>query len=143
MLMFIMLIFIMLMFIMLMFIRLLFIMLMFIRLMFIRLLFIMLMFIMVWISLTNLTPPHFCACPKPGPGFLTTYVYCALCCVQWVQLRWEVIVHFLDIGRIHFLFIIVIFSIFLVTKIICGGNWFFSYSILGWSILVELLTFTV
>jgi len=22
----------------------------------------------IWISLTGLTPPQFCACPKPGPG---------------------------------------------------------------------------
>ena len=26
------------------------------------------------ISLTSLTPPHCCACPKPGPGFATSYV---------------------------------------------------------------------
>ena len=26
------------------------------------------------ISLTSLTLPHFCACPKPGPGFLMSYV---------------------------------------------------------------------
>jgi hypothetical protein len=26
------------------------------------------------IQLTGLTQPHFCACPKPGPGFLTSYV---------------------------------------------------------------------
>jgi len=26
------------------------------------------------ITVTGLTPPHFCACPRPGPGFPTTYV---------------------------------------------------------------------
>jgi len=26
------------------------------------------------ILLTSLTPPHFSACPKPGPGFPTSYV---------------------------------------------------------------------
>jgi hypothetical protein len=28
----------------------------------------------VGIPLSILTLPHFCACPKPGPGFLTAYV---------------------------------------------------------------------
>jgi hypothetical protein len=28
----------------------------------------------VRIPLTGLTQPHICACPKPGPGFQTTYV---------------------------------------------------------------------
>ena len=28
----------------------------------------------VGITLTSLTLPHFCACPKPGPGFPTSYV---------------------------------------------------------------------
>jgi hypothetical protein len=30
--------------------------------------------IMVGIPLFCLTLPHFCACPKPGPGFPTSYV---------------------------------------------------------------------
>ena len=30
--------------------------------------------------LTGLNPPHFCACPKPGPGFQLTN---GLVCVQW------------------------------------------------------------
>ena len=25
-------------------------------------------------TLTSLTPPHCCACPKPGPGFTTLYI---------------------------------------------------------------------
>jgi hypothetical protein len=29
---------------------------------------------MVWIPLTGFSPPHFCSCPKPGPGFPTSYV---------------------------------------------------------------------
>jgi len=28
----------------------------------------------VGIPLIGLTPPHFCACPMPGPGFPTSYV---------------------------------------------------------------------
>jgi hypothetical protein len=35
------------------------------------------------ISLTGLTPPHFCACPKPGPGFPTSYV--VFFSVQWAK----------------------------------------------------------
>jgi hypothetical protein len=49
--------------------------------------------------LTGLTPPYVCACPKPGPGFPTSYVV-VFWGVQWVQLRWEVIVRFIDIGGI-------------------------------------------
>ena len=26
--------------------------------------------------LTDLSPPHFWACPKPGHGFLTSYIRC-------------------------------------------------------------------
>ena len=29
---------------------------------------------MVKIPLIGFNPPHFCACPKPGPGFSTFYV---------------------------------------------------------------------
>jgi len=29
--------------------------------------------------LTSLTPPHFYACPKPGPGFPVPYVMVFLC----------------------------------------------------------------
>ena len=52
----------------------------------------------IGIPLTGLTLSHFCSCPKPGPGFPMSYV--VLFCVQWVQLWWEVIVRFVDIGRI-------------------------------------------
>ena len=50
----------------------------------------------VGIPLTGIILPHFCACPKPGPGFPTLYV------VQLVQLRWEMIVRFVDIGGIDY-----------------------------------------
>ena len=46
------------------------------------------------VPLTDLTPPPFCACPKPGPGFTTSYVMVFL---VFSELRWEVIVHFVDI----------------------------------------------
>ena len=51
----------------------------------------------VWIPLTGLTLPHICACPMPGPGFLMSYVVILL---MFSELRWEVIVHFVDIGGI-------------------------------------------
>ena len=64
----------------------------------------------VGIPLTGLTPPHFYACPKPGPEFPTSYVVVFLCSVSS-----EVILRFVDIGEIddhhclNFLFIIVKF----------------------------------
>ena len=33
----------------------------------------------VGILLTGLTSAHFCVCPKPGPGFPTSYVVVFLC----------------------------------------------------------------
>ena len=54
-------------------------------------------------------PVIFCTCPKPGSGFPMSYVM--VFCVQRVQLRWEMIVRFVDIGGIddyhclNFLFI--------------------------------------
>jgi len=39
-----------------------------------------------------------CVGPKPWPGFSTSYI--VIICVQRVQLRWEVIVRFVDIGGI-------------------------------------------
>jgi hypothetical protein len=47
--------------------------------------------------ITGLKLPHFCACPKPGHGFPTSYVVVILVfnCV-----RCEVVVHFDDIGGI-------------------------------------------
>jgi hypothetical protein len=46
------------------------------------------------IPLNDLTPPPFCACPKPGPGFTTAYV---MVFFVFSELRWVVIVHFVDI----------------------------------------------
>ena len=43
----------------------------------------------VGIQLTGLTPPHFCACSKPGPWFPTSYVVVFF---VFSELRWEVIV---------------------------------------------------
>jgi hypothetical protein len=40
------------------------------------------------------TLPYFCACPKPGPGYPTSYVMVFL---MFIELRWEVIVCFVDI----------------------------------------------
>jgi hypothetical protein len=59
------------------------------------------------IPLNRFNPPHFCACPKQGPGFPTSHVMVFLC---------SVIVHFVDIGGIddhhclNFLFITSCFS---------------------------------
>ena len=50
---------------------------------------------MVIIPLTDLTPPHFCAGLKQGPEFATSHIM--VFCVQWVQLRLEVIVRSVDI----------------------------------------------
>ena len=47
------------------------------------------------IPLTGLTPPHFCACPKPGPGFPTTYVVGLFFFVFFLN---EVFFRFVDIG---------------------------------------------
>ena len=46
---------------------------------------------------TSLTTPHFCASLKPGPRFPTSYdvVFCV-----FSELRWEIIVRFVDIGGI-------------------------------------------
>ena len=42
----------------------------------------------VRIPLESLTPPHFCACPKPGAGFPMLYVMVFfIVCVQWVNMR--------------------------------------------------------
>ena len=65
------------------------------------------------ICLNGLPQPHFCACPKPRSGFLTSYVVVFL---MFNDLRLEVIVCFVDIGGIvyrhclNFLFIIVSLS---------------------------------
>ena len=41
----------------------------------------------VGIPLTSLTPPHFYACPKPGPGFPMSHVIVFLCSVSSVKMR--------------------------------------------------------
>ena len=48
------------------------------------------------ITLTGLTLPHFCACPKPGSGFPRPYVMFFFIVLN--GLRSEVIVRFVDIG---------------------------------------------
>ena len=45
--------------------------------------------------LTGLTPPYVWACPKPGPGCPMPYV---IVFTVFNGLRWEVVVHFVDIG---------------------------------------------
>ena len=54
----------------------------------------------VGIPLTGLTPPHFYASPKPGPGFLTSYVVVFF---VFSELMWEISVCFVDNGKIVFL----------------------------------------
>ena len=61
----------------------------------------------VGIPITCFNTPQFCACPMPRSWFPTSHVM-----VFCVQLRWKMIVHFVDIGGIdyhhclNFLFII-------------------------------------
>jgi len=45
----------------------------------------------IGIQLTASNPQHFCDCSKACPTFSTMWF---LFCVQWLQLRWEVIVRF-------------------------------------------------
>jgi len=60
------------------------------------------------IPLTGLTPPYLCAFPKQGSGYPTSYV---VIFYLFNDLRWEVIVRFVDNGGIvdhhclNFLFI--------------------------------------
>ena len=49
------------------------------------------------IPLSGLIPSQVCVCPKPGPEFPTSYV---LVFVMFDQLKWEIIVGFVDIGEI-------------------------------------------
>ena len=70
--------------------------------------------IQVIVLLLDVHAEHFCCCPKPGPGFLTSYVVMFF---VFSELRLEVIVHFVDIVGIldhhclNFLFIIHIYPI--------------------------------
>jgi hypothetical protein len=66
------------------------------------------------IPLIGLIQVHICACLKPGPGFLTSYV---MVCFVFSELRWEVIVRYVAIGGIvdhHCL--IFLFIIYLIQK---------------------------
>ena len=66
------------------------------------------------IPLIGLTMIHFCACPKPEPGFPTSYFMVFFVFNEW---RWKGIVRFVDIGRIvdhhclNFLFMVTLASI--------------------------------
>jgi hypothetical protein len=51
---------------------------------------------LVPICITVLIPSHFCASPKSGPGFPTSYIV-VFVCVQWVKVRGDL---FVDIGGI-------------------------------------------
>jgi hypothetical protein len=53
----------------------------------------------VAILLTSLTLPHFYACPKPGLGFPMSYDMVPPN-FEFMELRWEVVVCFVDIGEI-------------------------------------------
>ena len=48
-------------------------------------------------GLTSLIPPHNYVCPKQGLGFPTSYIVVFF---MFNDLRWEVIVRFIDICRI-------------------------------------------
>ena len=74
-----------------------------------------------FISYIHLTPPHFCSCPKAGPGFQMSYVVVFF---MFNDLRWEVFVCFVNIGGIvdhhcsNFLIIIIYkLSVFVSIKI--------------------------
>ena len=61
---------------------------------------------MVGILLTSLTLPHFCACPKPGPGFPLAYVMEFFMFNSWDD-RWLVIL--LMLVNVFFLFFRILF----------------------------------
>ena len=64
----------------------------------------------VEIPVSSLTLPHFCTCPQQGPWFPMS---CVMVLFVFSELRWEVIVHFVDIDGIidhhclNFLFIMI------------------------------------
>ena len=49
----------------------------------------------IGITLTNLTPPHCCACSKLVTGYPMSYVF-----FVFSELMWEMVVRFVDIGGI-------------------------------------------
>ena len=53
-----------------------------------------------WDPINGLIMSNCCGCSKPGHGFPTSQVL-VLFYVQWVQLRWEVIARFVDIGKMN------------------------------------------
>jgi len=67
-----------------------------------------LLFYLVGIPLTGLTPPQYCICPYPGPGFPMSYV--VVFCVQWCKMGndcpfcwyWSICLNFLFIKSILF-----------------------------------------
>ena len=71
---------------------------------------------MVQIPLTSLSMPHFCVCPKSGPGFPTSYVM-VFVCAQLAKMRDSC--SFIDIGGIddhhclNFLFTIIFTKTFI------------------------------
>ena len=69
------------------------------------------------IPLTIVTLPHFFACPKPWPGFPMSYAWFFF---LFNDLRWEVIVCFVDIGWIvdHHCSNLIFIVIYLLTLII-------------------------
>ena len=77
------------------------------------------------------TVGHFCFCLKPGPGFPSIYV---VIFYIFNDLRWEVIVHFVDIVRIvdHFVDIVRIVDHFVdIVRIVdhnCLNCFFIYYS---------------
>jgi hypothetical protein len=81
----------------------------------------------VTMKLVCITQQHFCACPKPGSGFTTSYV-AGFFCVQWVKLRWEVVDRSVDIGGIdahhclNILFIINKIETIVIYKNKCSPN---------------------
>ena len=62
----------------------------------------------VGIPLTDLTPPHLCACPKPGPGFPMSHVVVFLC--WWEMDCFVDIVGIDDHQCLSFLFIIWVYE---------------------------------
>ena len=73
----------------------------------------------VVIPLPGITMPHICSCPKPGPGFPTSYNYLGLFFLSVLWNRRELIVRFGDIGGIVDLHWLNFFFIIFVTE-----DWF-------------------
>ena len=84
------------------------------------------------IPLIGLIQVHICACLKPGPGFLTSYV---MVCFVFSELRWEVIVRYvaicgmfcfsLDFGTVLTVWDVLFFIRFWN----CSDCWMFCFSL--------------